>query len=424
VKIGRPRGGLWEHNDFLKLWAGETISVFGSLVGRTALPLTAIFVLDAGSLEVGLLIAADILPGLLFGLVAGVWVDRVRRRPIMIAADLASAAALVTIPVAYAFDALTIEQMFVVALAAGTAHIFFDVAYMTYLPSLVEKEHVLEGNSKMAASWSVAEVGAFSAAGWLVQLLSGPVTVLIDSVSFLVSAAFIGSIKKPEEAPTVAEQREPMFKEIRDGIGAIWHDPVLRAIAGSGVIIDFSFRMFGAVFLVYVTQDLGFEPGLLGLTFAVGGASSFVGAMLAGRSARAVGVGPAMVFGLLFMGGSMLFVPAATDASMLALAFLVAQQVFGDGAYTVYDVNAVTLRQSITPAAVLGRVNAGMRFSGLAAMLLGALAGGVLGEFVGERLTLMFAACGLFLAGVWLMVSPVWGTRRAAVVEVEPSAAS
>jgi predicted MFS family arabinose efflux permease len=350
-------------------------------------------------------------------------VDRVRRRPIMIAADLASAAVLATIPIAYVFDTLTIEQMFAVALVAGTAHIFFDVSYLTYLPSLVEKEHVLEGNSKMAASWSVAEVGAFGIAGWLVQLLSGPVTVLIDSVSFLVSAAFIGSIKKPEEAPMVAKQREPMIKEIRDGVRAIWHDPILRAIAGSGVIIDFSFRMFGAVFLVYVTQDLGFEPGVLGLTFAVGGVSSFLGALVAGRSARAVGIGPAMVFGLLFMGLSMLFVPAATDASLLALAFLVAQQIFGDGAYTVYDVNQVTLRQSITPEQVLGRVNAGMRFSGIAAMFLGALAGGVLGEFAGERVTLVFSACGLLLAAGWLMVSPVWGTKKAVIEEIVPVAA-
>ena len=248
-------------------------------------------------------------------------------------------------------------------------------------------------------------------------------TVLIDSVSFLVSAAFIGSIKKPEATPKAVEHREAMFKEIRDGVGAIWHDPILRAIAGSGVIIDFSFRMFGAVFLVYVTQDLGFEPGLLGLTFAVGGVSSFLGALVAGRSARAVGIGPAMAFGLLFMGASMLFVPAATDASLLALAFLVAQQVFGDGAYTVYDINAVTLRQSITPAAVLGRVNAGMRFSGLAAMLHRGAGGRSAGGVRGGAGDAGVRGCGLLLAGMWLMASPVWGTKEAAMEEIAPAGA-
>ena len=423
MRIWRQRTGLWAHDDFLKLWAGETISVAGTLIGKTAVPFTAILVLDAGSLEVGLLLAADILPGLLFGLAAGVWVDRVRRRPIMIAADLLSAGALVTIPIAYAFDALTIEQLFVVSLAAGTAHIFFDVAYMTYLPTLVEKEHVLEGNSKMAASWSVAEVGAFSAAGWLVQLITGPVTILIDAVSFVVSALFIGAIDKPEPVPPPPEERTSMRAEIVEGGRAIWHDPVLRAIAGSGVIIDFSFRVFGAVFMLYAL-NLGFEPGVLGLTFAVGGVSSLVGALFATRAARALGLGPAMSFGLVLMGGSMLLVPAASEATAIGLGLLIGQQVMGDGAYTVYDINAVSLRQSITPERVLGRVNAGMRFSGLAAMLTGALAGGVLGEVMGLRLTLVLAGCGVLAAGIWLMASPVWGTRLTPVVEAEPVVAA
>jgi MFS family permease len=405
------RTGLWAHNDFLKLWAGETISVFGSLVGRTALPLTAILVLDAGALEVGLLIAADILPGLLFGFFAGVWVDRVRKRPIMIAADIGSFLVLVTVPLAYAFDVLTIEQLFFVAFGTGACHIFLDVAYMTYLPTLVEKEHVLEGNSKMAASWSVAEVGAFSAAGWMVQILSGPLTVLIDAISFLISAIFLKAIKKPEPEPALVEQRAGMSTEIKEGIRAIWHDPVLRAIGGSGVLIDFSFRMFGAVFLVYVTQSLGFQPGVLGVVFGVGGASSLIGALYASRAGRTLGTGRAMVLGLLMMGGSMLFIPAAQDASLLALWFLVAQQLFGDGFYTIYDVNQMTLRQTITPEKVLGRVNAGIRMSGLAAMLAGALVGGVLGEFLGLRVTLVFSACGLFLAAAWLWVSPVWSAR-------------
>jgi MFS family permease len=416
------RTGLWAHNDFLKLWAGETISVFGTLVGKTALPFTAILVLDAGALEVGLLIAADILPGLLFGVFAGVWVDRSRKRPIMIAADIGSFLALITVPIAYAFDALTIEQLFVVALATGTCHIFLDVAYMTYLPALVEKEHILEANSKTAASWSVAEVGAFSAAGWLVQILSGPVTVLIDTISFLVSAAFLKSIRKPEPEPVPLADRAGVLDEAREGVLTIWRDPILRAIGGANVLIDFSFRVFGAVFMVYVTRGLGFEPGVLGVVFAVGGVSSLIGALYASRAGRAFGMGRAMVLGLLMMGGSMLFVPAAADASILALTFLVAQQLLGDGFYTVYDVNQVTLRQTITPEHVLGRVNAGIRITGLAAMLAGALIGGVMGEYVGLRTTLVFSACGLFAAAAVLLASPAW-SARGEVREVVPAPA-
>ncbi len=409
------RRGLWANNDFLKLWAGESISIFGSLMGRTALPFTAILVLDAGPLEVALLSATDVLPGLLLGLIAGVWVDRLRRRPIMIAADIGRAILLATIPFAYALDALTFGHLFVVGLGVGTLTIFFDVAYLTYLPTLVGKNQILDGNSKLAASSAIAEVGGFSAAGWMVQLLSGPATVLIDAVSFLVSALFVGTIKTPEPPPVAVKDRVGMRHEIAEGARHIWHDPILRAIAGTGMIIDFSFRMFGAVFLVYVTKDLGFEPGVLGLTFAVGGISSLVGAVFAGRAGVRLGIGPAMVLGVAAMGVSMFFVPAARDASILALGLLIGQQMFGDGAFTVYEINQVSLRQSITPEHVMGRVNAGIRFLGLGAMLAGALIGGVLGELAGERVALVAAGSGVLLAALWLSFSPVRRTRTAPV---------
>ncbi|MDO8614366.1 MAG: MFS transporter [Dehalococcoidia bacterium] len=420
----KPRlTGLWRNPDFLRLWAGETISVFGSLVGRTALPFTAILVLDASPLQVALLMAADIVAGLLFGLLAGVWVDRLPRRPIMIAADIGRAGLLASIPAAYALDALSLEQLYVVAFFMGTLTIFFDVAYLSYLPSLVERGEILEGNSKMAASWSVAEVGAFSSAGWLVQLLTAPVAVLVDAVSFLFSALFVGAIRRPERPPVPEAEREGVRREIAAGVRTIAHDPVLRAVAASDMIAHFSFRMFGAVFLLYVTRGLGFEPGVLGLTFAVGGVSSLVGALFAARAARRFGIGPAMVLGVLMMGGSMLFVPAARDASLLALSFLVAQQALGDGFYTIFDINQVSLRQAITPEAVLGRVNAGIHFGVLAAMLLGALCGGALGEVIGLRATLAVASGFMMIAGAWLMVSPVWAMRRSPAQAAAPAEA-
>jgi MFS family permease len=410
---------LLGHRDFVKLWSAQTISVFGSLITHTALPFAAVIVLDAGPIELGALMAAAIMPGLIFGLVAGVWVDRIRRRPIMIWADIGRALVLCTVPIAYAFDALTMAQLLAVAFAAGSLTIVFDVAYLAYLPSLVTREQLLDGNSKTAATASVSEVVAFSSAGWLVQLLSGPAAVLIDSVTFLVSAAFLGAIRTPEPEPKPAADRAGMATEAREGIRAIMHDPVLRTIAGTNVVCDFSFRMFGAVFMVYVINTLGFEPGVLGVIFAVGGISSLGGALLAGRAARRFGLGPSMALGVALMGASMLFVPAATNASLLAVAFLVAQQVLGDGAYTVYDVNQVTLRQSITADETMGRVNAGIRISSMWAMLSGAIAGGILGEVAGVRATLVLSAAGLIVAAGWLVVSPVFPLRDTPMHEVK-----
>src|SRR2546426_9011428 len=186
--------GLWQHPDFVRLWTGQTISVFGSLIGRTALPFTAILVLDARPYQIALLLAADIAPGLIVNPVAGVWVDGLRRRPILIAADVGRAVLLASIPVAYAFDSLRMEQLYVIACLTGALTMTFDVAYRSYLPSLVGREELLEGNSKLTASSAAAEVGAFGAAGWLVQLFTGPIAILVDAVSFLFSALFVGLI--------------------------------------------------------------------------------------------------------------------------------------------------------------------------------------------------------------------------------------
>jgi len=403
--------GLWQNSDFLKLWAGETVSVFGSLIGHSALMFAAVLVLHANALEIGALGAASLLPDVLFGLVAGVWVDRLRRRPIMIVADVARFALLATIPIAYAFDALTIGQLFVIAFGTGTFTILFDVSYQTYLPTLVEKDAILEGNSKMTASWSVAEVAGFGISGWLVQLLTAPIAVLVDAVSFLVSAVAILRIRKPEPQAKAADEREGVRQEIVEGGRAIIHEPVLRATATAHAIAGFSFRMYGAVFLLYAVDTLGFKPGVLGLVWGVGGATSLVGAVYAGRAAARLGLGPAMTMGLGGMGAAMLLFPAAHDASVFAMLLMIGQQ-FGDGLFVIWDINQVSLRQSITPAHVLGRVNAGFRVAGQGAMLAGALAGGVLGELVGLRTTLVIASSGLIAASGVIVLSPAWSAKQ------------
>ena len=410
---------LWRNPSFVRLWTGETISVFGSLIGRTALPFTAILVLDAGPIQIALLSAAELVPAFLAGPFVGVWVDRLRRRPIMIAADVGRFALLGTIPLAHVFDALTMEQLYAAAFFVGILTISFDVAYLSYLPSLVKKGQLLEGNSKLAASSSVAEIGGFSLSGWLVQLVTGPVTILIDAVSFLFSAAFIAAIRAPEPIPTPAEERTGVREEFTEGVRFLVRDPVLRPLAAAAVTLELAWRLFGAVFLVFVTKDLGFKPGLLGMTFAVGGVSSLFGALLARRSADKFGLGPSMWGGLILMSVSMLFIPLAQGATAVAVGLLVAQQLVGDGGATVFEVNQVSLRQSVTPERMLGRVNAAIRLTSLAAMLLGSLIGGVMGETVGLRPTLFAGAAATFAAALWIIASPARGMRDVPVVEME-----
>jgi predicted MFS family arabinose efflux permease len=422
--------GLWRHPDFVKLWAGESISIFGSLIGRTALPFTAILVLGAGPIEIAALSVAELAPAFLLGPVIGVWVDRLRRRPILIASDIGRFFLLATIPFAHAFGALTLGQLYAVAFFVGILTMFFDVAYLSYLPSLVKREDLLEGNSKLAASSSVAEVGGFSLSGWLVQLVTGPVTLLIDAVSFLVSAAAVAAIRKQEPPPRPPEERTSVREEFTEGLRFLLRDPVLRALGAAAITLELSWRMFGAVFLVFVTTDLGFKPGVLGMIFAVGGVSSLAGAILAQHSAERFGAGAAMWGGLALMGASMLTVPLCSEAGYLAAGLLISQQLVGDGGATVFEVNQVSLRQTLTPERMLGRVNAAIRLSGLAAMLIGALAGGVMGEILGLRATLvagaiaMFAAAGcvFFSRARWLREAPA--VTDEAMLEVELEAGS
>src|SRR4029453_3527096 len=328
--------GLWRHPDFVKLWAGETISVFGSLIGRTALHFTAILVLDARPFEIATLLAMSIVPELIFAPFVGVWVDRLRRRPIMIAADIGRAALLASIPVTYAFDALSMEQLYVVSFLTGILRICFGVVYQSYLPSLVKRDELLEGNSKLTASESAAEVGAFGAAGWLVQVFTGPISILIDSIFFLFFPLFLVGVSRIESPPPPKDERTGLLREAKEGIRAIVDNRFLRATIVSECLNHFAFGMFGAAFGLYVIRVLDFQPGVLGMIYAVGGISSLVGAIYAARAASRLGVGPAMVAGLALIGASMLLVPLAPQTALVAAVFLVAQQL-GDGGFIVYS---------------------------------------------------------------------------------------
>ena len=417
------RTGLWRHPDFLKLWTGQTVSVFGSLITGTALPFTAILVLDASAFQVAVLRATDIVAGVLVGLVAGVWVDRLRRRPLMILSDVLRALVLLTIPLAWALDALRIEQVFVVAFLVGVLTILFDIAYQSYLPTLVRREELVEGNSKLTASASVAEFGAFSLGGWLVQVFSAPLAILIDAVSFLVSAACLLVIRAPEPVPAPAESRAGVRAEIVEGLRVVARHPVLRVLAAAAFSEAMARGVIGSVVLLYLNRELGFGPGVLGMIFAVGGVTSLFGALAAGPVTRRAGIGPTLIVGHLVTGLGSLFLIAAGDTSALAVVLLVANQCVTDPAATVADITSTSLRQSVAPARVIGRVNAGIRFISLLMTLVFTLLAGLLAGAIGLRGVMAFGVALNFLPALWLVLSPVRGIRVAVGEAEEPVAA-
>jgi MFS family permease len=399
--------GLWRHRDFLKLWAGQTVSLFGSRVGGFALTFVAVLTLHATPIQVALLNAAQYGPGLIVGLFAGVWVDRLRRRPVMIVVDIGRAALLAMIPLAAALGHLTIIVLFAIALLVSMLTVCFDVAYRSYLPSLVRRADLIEGNSKLQATAAGAEFGGWSIAGFLLPIFTIPGMILIDSVSFLVSAGSLATIRTHEPPPTPAAEREGTWREIAAGMRLLRDNQTFRTLAGvTGVWYLFR-NIIGAVIILFVTRQLHVSPALQGVIYAIGGLSSLVGAVLAERVVRQWGLGPTMFWMLLLAIVSTVIIPLASGPLAWIVVSLLIQQVFGDGAATIYEVNQVSLLQARTPDHLLGRMNASIRFIEWSALLGGLLLGGLLGQVIGLRAALFVAVGGQLLAPLLLAHSPV-----------------
>ena len=336
------------------------------------------------------------LAGICFALFAGVWVDRLRRRPIMMAADIGRAAIIGSVPLAAWFGVLRIEHLYAVAFFAGILTTFFEVAYQSYLPTLIEQDQLVDGNSKLTASASVAEFGSFSLAGWLVQRVTAPGAMAVDALSFLFSVASLAAIRAPEPPPAAVGDRRSVATEIVEGLRALWHDPRLRAMAGSSVALAAASGLFGSVLLLFVTRDLGFSPGAQGVIYGIGGLTSFGGATAAGWCRRRFGAGGAMFGGLTLGGVGVLLIVVAPRATAITTAMLVAQQIISDPGWAVYHINQTSLRQAIAPEGVLGRVTAAERFAGLLAMLIATIVAGILAGTAGARVVLLLGACCMF----------------------------
>ena len=425
------RQGLLRHPDFMKLWTAETISVFGSQISALAIPVVAILILHVSPFEVALLGTIEFLPFILFTLPAGAWVDRLRRRPIMIVGDVGRAVALSTIPLAYALDVLTIWQLYVVGFVTGTLTVFFDVSNQSYLPSIVDRDDLVEGNSKLQISQSAAQIAGPGMAGFLIELVKAPFAILLDALSFLLSALFVFFIRKPEPpvvhaADLGGERRPSIFTEVREGLAFVLRNPSLRAIS-AGTATSNLFGSIGfAIYALYALDPryLALSPGQLGLVFALGNIGSLLGAVFANRIAGWLGLGPTIVSSL-FLGGFMTVFIAIAPAHDAASPFLVVGGIFGGIAQMVYNINQVSYRQAICPPRMQGRMNATVRFLVWGTMPVGSIIGGVLATAIGVHETIWISAVLGFVPAIFPFLSPVRKLRvMPAPVDDEPAAAA
>ena len=399
------KGVLLRHRDFRLLWGGESVSELGSQVSLLAIPLLAVRTLHATAFEMGLLTAASTAAFLIVGLPAGVWVDRVRRRRLMIGADLGRVLALGSIPIAAAVGRLTLAQLFVVTLVSGVLTVFFDVAYQSYLPALVGREHLVEGNAKLTGSAEVAAVAGPGAAGALVQAVGSSAAVAVDSVTFLVSAMAVGAIRSPEPKPTVPEGGHAGLVEgIAQGLRFVFGNALLRAIAATTATSNFFSGIAAAVEIVFLVRQVHTSPGVIGLLFALGGVGGVAGAFSAGPIARRVGGARATIIGIAGSVGALLIPLTMPGAGLLYFGVGILMVSFSA---TVYNVNQVSFRQRLCPDRLLGRMNATMRFVVWGVLPIGALIGGIMGAVFGLRTTLLIGALGQAVAGIWLLASPM-----------------
>jgi MFS family permease len=407
-----PTGGLWRQPDFLKLWSAETVSQVGTQISQLALPLAAIDVLHASAFEVAALTTVEFLPFLLVSLPAGVWVDRLRRRPLLVLGDLSRAALLASVPIAYAFDALTIWQLYGVGFFVGIATVFFDVAYQSYLPSLVERQQLVEGNAKLEISRSAAQTAGPGFAGLLIDFLKAPFAVAVDAVSFLASALFIFGIRKAEASPhTEGAPRRRMREDLREGLAYVLRHPYLKNIAACTALFNFFGVLGFAVLLVFARRELHLSPAAIGLAFTLGNIGPLLGAVNAGRVSKRFGIGPTII-GASIVGGPMfLLVPFAPHGNA-AIPFLAAAFIVGGFAGVIYNVTQVSLRQAITPARIQGRMNSVMRFIVWGAIPLGSLSGGGLATAIGVKEALIVGGIGTCLSFLPVLFSPVRDVRE------------
>src|SRR4051794_13073943 len=411
---------LWHHTEFMKLWAGQTVSALGSVVTRTAVPLVALLVLGAGPTEMAILVVSASLAVLLVGFFAGAWVDRLPRRPLLIWSDVIRAGVLFSIPAAYIAHVLRIEQLYVVVFVEGCLGSFFDAAYPAYVPSLIGVDRVVEGNSKLATSSSLAEIGGPGLGGGLVQLIGAPLAIVVDAVSFVISAISLVLIRSPEPIRPTPTSATNIRGEILEGLQLVRRHPVLVPLVLRSVISHVSGSFYGVLYVIYLVDDLHLSPFLFGVVVSAGGVGSLVGSLFASRAIARLGFGPALIWAATGASVIGVLTPLAGGPLVVATLMVFLPQLIGDGLQTIEGVAELSLIQSVVPNNILGRVNAALEvFSHGIAYPLGALLAAALASWIGVRAGIAIGWAGMAASILLLVLSPLPRVRQPSDVIVE-----
>jgi MFS family permease len=397
---------LLREQDFRNFWLGQSISLFGDQVTVIALPLAAVLVLDADAADMGYLGTAALMPHLILSLPVGVWLERVaRRRRLMIAADIARAALLASVPIAYWYDVLSFAQLYGVAFLMGTLAVVFDISYSTLYVAVTAREDYVEANSLLNGSRAFSFVGGPSAGGILVQLLSAPTALLADAASFVASALFLGRIRGPE--PPLEPSEGGLRTQISGGVRFIFGSRILRPTLVSAATLNFFNYAFAALFILYATRELGVRAGTLGVVLGAGAVGGLLGAVVAGRLGRRVGLGPAFVIGMVLFPAPLLLIPLAGGPKPTVLAMLFTAEFLAGLGVMILDINVGAIITALTPHRLRSRSTGAFRFVNYGIRPLGSLVGGALGSVLGLRPTLFVTGVAALAGILWLLPSPV-----------------
>jgi MFS family permease len=404
-------GLLRRHPAFRNLWLGQTISVFGDQITMIALPLVAIVTLDSGAFAVGVLAAAGWLPHLVLSLGVGEWIDRrASKRRVLVWADVLRSVVLATIPLAYAFDALSFAQLLAVALAVGSLTVVFDTAYATFLPLVVPREEVIEAQGRMSVSRSASYIGGPALGGALVQALSAPVAMAADAFSFVGSALFVSRAKVDEPAPQPAEGT--LRSRLAVGLRFVFGHPLLRAGVLCTATINFFNLAFNAIVVLFMSRELGLGPGLIGVVFSAGAVGALLGAIVAPIAGRRLGIGTTVVAGAVLFPAPLVVFALASGPEWLVVGTLIAAEALSSIGVMLYDVNLNSLNLLATPWRLRGRQSGAARLVNYGVRPIGALSGGVLAEAIGLRGALLMGAIGALGGVLFLLASPMPRTRQ------------
>ncbi len=404
--------GVLANRDFVKLWAGETVSLIGTQVTQFAMPLVAILTLNATVFEVGVLNALRFVPVILLSLFAGVWLDRRRRRPVLIACALGSAVLIGLVPLSSAMGWLSIGLLCVVTTLVGVLNMVFDVGALSYVPNLVERRHLSESNGKLQASGAVAGIAGPGLAGLLIGLITAPITLSVDAVSYLFSAVGLISIRKPEPAPEAPAERPSIRRSIAEGLRAVYGSRLLRTLLTQSATFNLVFGAFFVLFVVYAVRVLGLSPFKLGIVLGAVAVGGLAGALLATRVRNAIGLGRSMAVTTICVSASLPVVLIPRGAGLLSMVILVAAHLVYGCSVAMFNVNAITLRQVVTPRRLLARMNATYRMLLFGSAPFGSITGGLLGSAVGLRSALVISLIAMSSPVLWIFFSPVFRLKE------------